>query len=106
MSIKTKEASVKPCRWVGSSLKDLQDFPDQVKKDIGTALRFAQAGQKAGSAKPYKGVGSGVLEIVDDHDGDTYRCVYLLRLKGSCMFCTLSRRNRRRASRRRPRTSK
>ena len=34
-----------------------------------------------GSAKPFKGVGSGVLEIVDDHDGDTYRCVYLLRLK-------------------------
>lgn len=82
MSIKTKEASLKPCRWVGSSRKDLQDFPVQVRKDIGTALMFAQAGQKAGSAKPFKGVGSGVLEIVDDHDGDTYRCVYLLRLKG------------------------
>ncbi|WP_313137740.1 type II toxin-antitoxin system RelE/ParE family toxin [Paracoccus jeotgali] len=82
MSIKAKEASLKPCRWVGSSRKDLQDFPVQVRKDIGTALMFAQAGQKAGSAKPFKGVGSGVLEIVDDHDGDTYRCVYLLRLKG------------------------
>lgn len=85
MSIKTKGAALKPCRWVGSSSKDLQEFPDQVKKDIGTALMFAQAGKKAGSAKPLKGVGSGVLEIVDDHDGDTYRCVYLLRLKG-CVY--------------------
>jgi phage-related protein len=82
MSIKAKETALKPCRWVGSSLKDIQDFPDQVKKDIGAALMFAQAGSKAGSAKPFKGVGSGVLEIVDDYDGDTYRCVYLLRLKG------------------------
>lgn len=79
MSIKTKEEPLKPCRWAGSSRKDLQDFLVQVRKDIGTALMFAQAGQKVGSAKPYKGVGSGVLEIVD---GDTYRCVYLLRLKG------------------------
>lgn len=76
-----KKDALKPCRWVGSAQKDLQGFPERVKKDIGTALMFAQAGQKAGSAKPFKGVGSGVLEIVDDHDGDTYRCVYLLRLK-------------------------
>lgn len=81
MSIR-KEAALKPCRWVGSSRKDVQSFPEQVKKDIGTALMFAQAGQKAGSAKPFKNAGAGVLEIVDDHDGDTYRCVYLLRLKG------------------------
>ena len=83
MSINTKEVPLKPCRWVGSALKDLQGFPNQVQKDIGTALMFAQAGKKADSAKPYKGVGSGVLEIVDDHDGNTYRCVYLLRLKGA-----------------------
>lgn len=82
MSIKPEEVALKPCRWVGSAQKDIQSFPIQVKKDIGTALMFAQAGSKAGSAKPFKGVGAGVVEIVDDHDGDTYRCVYLLRLKG------------------------
>jgi phage-related protein len=81
LSIK-KEPAFKPCLWVGSSQKDIQDFPAQVKKDIGTALMYAQAGQKAGSAKPLSGLGAGVLEIVDDYDGDTYRCVYLLRLKG------------------------
>lgn len=83
MSIKKDAAKdLKPCRWVGSSQKDMRAFPDQVKKDMGAALMFAQAGSKAEGAKPLKGLGSGVLEIIDDHDGDTYRCVYLLRLKG------------------------
>jgi len=83
MSIKKNaRGTLKPCRWVGSSKKDIQDFPKDVKESIGNALMYAQAGSKAVSAKPFKGVGSGVLEIVDDHDGDTYRCVYLLRLKG------------------------
>jgi len=73
---------LKPCRWVGSALKDLQAFPDRVKRDMGTALMYAQAGAKSEAAKPLKGFGAGVLEIVEDHDGDTYRCVYILRLKG------------------------
>lgn len=83
MSIKKDAAkALKPCRWIGSSLKDMRAFPVQVQKDMGTALMFAQAGSKAEGAKQLKGLGSGVLEIIDDHDGDTYRCVYLLRLKG------------------------
>lgn len=83
MSIKKDAAKdFKPCRWVGSSLKDLKAFPAQVQKDMGAALMFAQAGGKAEGVKQLKGLGSGVLEIIDDHDGDTYRCVYMLRLKG------------------------
>lgn len=84
MSIKKKlEKSLKPCLWVGSSQKDLRAFPDRVKRDMGTALMYAQAGGKAENAKPFKGVGSGGVELVEDHDGDTYRCVYLLRLQGA-----------------------
>lgn len=49
---------------------------------MGTALKFAQAGGRAQNAKMFRNTGSGVLEIVDDFNGDTYRCVYLLRLKG------------------------
>lgn len=83
MSINRKDAhGLKPCLWVGSSKKDLQAFPDRVKRDMGTALMYAQAGSRAESAKQFKGSGSGVIELVEDHDGDTYRCVYLLRLKG------------------------
>lgn len=40
----------------------------------------AQIGRKAHYAKPMRGFGSaGVLEIVDDFDGDTFRAVYTVR---------------------------
>lgn len=74
------EASLKPLEWVASSLKDLRSFPAAVKRDIGSALLLAQKGGKAGAAKPLKGFGgAGVLEVVEDHDGDTFRAVYTVR---------------------------
>lgn len=69
----------RPMYWVGSSKRDLMAFPGAVKNDIGTALSVAQFGGKHPSAKPWKGTGSGVLEVVDDHDGNTYRAVYTVR---------------------------
>lgn len=71
----------KPLRWVGSSRDDVRKFPQPVRQVMGTALYFAQVGTKYPSAKPLKGIvkGAGVLEIVDDHDGDTYRTVYTVR---------------------------
>jgi len=65
-----------PPYWVGSSKRDLLGFPEAVKDAIGTALSVAQFGGKHPAAKPWKGAGPGVLEIVEDHDGDTYRAVY------------------------------
>jgi phage-related protein len=56
-------------------------FPEAVKDSIGTALSIAQFGGKHPSAKPWKGAGSGVLEVVDDHDGNTYRAVYTVRFR-------------------------
>lgn len=68
--------------WVGSSKEDLSAFPDEVKLAMGFALRVAQRGGKHTSAKPLKGYkGAGVLEIVDDFDGDTYRAVYTVRFE-------------------------
>jgi len=47
---------------------------------MGTALNSAQLGGKHPSAKPLKGFrGAGVLEIVDDFDGNTYRAVYTVK---------------------------
>ena len=47
---------------------------------MGFALYQAQVGGKHVAAKPLKGFsGTGVLEVVDDYDGDTYRTVYTLR---------------------------
>ncbi len=73
----------KPVRWVGSCLEDLKAFPEDVRRRIGGALWDAQQGQKAPFAKPLKGYqGAGVLEVVDDFDGDTYRAVYTVRFAG------------------------
>jgi phage-related protein len=71
----------KPLIWVGSSKKDLRAFPDEVRDAIGDALSSAQFGSKHPHAKPWKGDGAGVLEIVEDHRGDTFRAVYTVRFE-------------------------
>ncbi len=68
---------LKPVRWIGSSLRDLRSFPRPVRNDIGHALYTAQKGKIDEAAKPMKGFGGGgVLEIIADHRGDTWRAVY------------------------------
>jgi phage-related protein len=60
--------------------KDLLGFPEAVVQDVGYALYLAQCGEKSASAKPLKRFGgAGVLEVVENHDGDTYRAVYSVR---------------------------
>ena len=66
----------RPLFWEGASKKDFKGFPVPVQKDLGVALFIAQLGQTAASAKPWKGLGSGVYELVEDHRGDTFRAVY------------------------------
>lgn len=61
--------------WVGSSRDDLRTFPEEVK---------AQIGMKHNQAKPLRGFGgAGVLEVIEDHAGDTCRAVYTLRFAGA-----------------------
>ena len=56
--------------FIGSSREDIRTFPEEVKDDIGYALREAQKGEKPAIAKPLKGFGgAGVLEIVEDFSG-------------------------------------
>lgn len=72
--------SVKPVYWTGSSYKDFRAFPDPVQDIMGFALYQAQAGGKSGKAKPLKGFGgAGVLEIIADQAGDTFRTVYTVK---------------------------
>ncbi len=68
--------------WVGSSKEDLLAFPEAVQDEIGTAVSVAQFGGKHPSAKPWKGQGPGIFEVVEDHRGDTYRAVYSVRFEG------------------------
>ena len=70
----------KPVVWVGDSRRVLRTFPAPVQDEVGYALFLAQRGEKHESAKPLKGFGAGVLEIVSDHRGDTFRAVYTVRL--------------------------
>ncbi len=71
---------VKPVVWLVDSLQQVKDFPVDVRKDIGVALYDAQKGGKSPDAKSFKGVGSGVLEILTRFDTDTYRTVYAVQL--------------------------
>jgi phage-related protein len=71
---------LKPVVWLGDSLRALKSFPTTVQDEIGYALFLAQRGGKHMSAKPLRGSGSAVLEIVSDHRGDTFRAVYTVRL--------------------------
>lgn len=66
--------------WEGSSKKDFKEFPVAVQKDMGVALFVVQLGGMPGSAKPWKGLGSGVYELTEDHRGDTFRAVYTVRI--------------------------
>ena len=73
----------KPLTWIGSSLKDLKGFPDEVRSEMGHALYQAQCGDKHVSAKPLTGFGgSKTLEVVEDNNGDTYRAVYTVKFEG------------------------
>lgn len=72
---------LRPLEWVGSARKDLRGFPKGVREEIGYALYVAQLGGKADSAKPMKGLGSGVLEVIANDDGDTFRAVYTVRYR-------------------------
>ncbi len=72
-----KPSITKPLFWLGSSKKDLLALPVTVRKFFGHALDFAQRGEQHEAAKVLKGFGNaGVLEIVEDDTGGTYRTVY------------------------------
>jgi phage-related protein len=75
-------AGEKPLFWIGPSKDDLLVFPEAVNDQIGTALSVAQFRGKHPHAKPWKGEGAGVLEVVEDHRADTYRAVYTVRFEG------------------------
>src|SRR5580704_6285513 len=74
---------LKPVVWIGSSKADFLEFPEEVKDLVGYALYVAQQGGKHPDAKPLQGFGgAGILEVLADHRGDTFRTIYTVRLAG------------------------
>lgn len=75
---------IKPLFWMASSKDDLRKLPEEVKDVMGFALFQAQLGRRHVSAKPLRGFGgAGVLEIVEDHRGNTFRGVYTVKFAGA-----------------------
>jgi phage-related protein len=68
-------------RWVRSSRKDYGRFPGPVQDVFGFQLYLAQLGLHPPSAKPLKGFGSGIVELIEDFEGDAFRAVYTVRFE-------------------------
>jgi phage-related protein len=74
------EAPLKTVVWVGPTRKELKEFPRHVQRAVGQALYLAQLGDVPPDAKILKAFGgAGVVELIEDHRGDTYRAVYTVR---------------------------
>ncbi len=70
----------KPLLWAGSSRKDMRNLPPAVRRNFGLWLFAAQCGEMPPAAKPLKGFGGpGVIELIEDDRGGTYRAVYTVR---------------------------
>lgn len=76
-----RPAGEKPLHWAGSSRKDLLGFPDDVVENIGYALGVVQYGGRPPSAKPWKGLGPGVHEIVESDETGAFRAVYTVQFR-------------------------
>jgi phage-related protein len=86
---------MKPLSWIGSSQDDLRSMPRGARQTFGYALYLAQTGKKHESAKPLQGFDSaGVLEVVKNEQGGTYRAVYTVRLKKAIYVLHCFKRNR------------
>jgi phage-related protein len=66
--------------WLGDSKRNLQCFPKGAQKLLGDELQLIQFGGMPKDAKPFKGVGSGVIEIALRYEGDAYRTVVAVQL--------------------------
>ena len=62
--------------WLGDSLENVRAFPSAVRDRVGFALYVAQEGGVHTSAKPLRGLGSGVMEIAARDENGAYRAVY------------------------------
>jgi phage-related protein len=71
---------MKPLHWIGSCLKDVRKFPEEVRGEVGFAHYLAQKGDKASNAVPMVGFGgANVLEVVISEGGDAYRVIYTVK---------------------------
>ncbi|MFZ5765601.1 MAG: type II toxin-antitoxin system RelE/ParE family toxin [Thermodesulfobacteriota bacterium] len=63
----------------GSSLEDVKNFPDDVKRASGDQLRFVQMGLEPADWKPIRNVGQGVMEIRIKEASGQFRIIYVVK---------------------------
>lgn len=73
---------LKPIEWMGSSRDDLRYLPEEPRRVFGYALHLAQLGSHHVAAKRLRGEFAGLVEVIDDFDGNTYRAIYTAKLAG------------------------
>lgn len=66
--------------WLGDAKSKVRQFPEPARKLIGDELQLIQFGGTPRDTKPFRGVGSGVLEIAVRYDKDAYRTVVAVQL--------------------------
>jgi phage-related protein len=71
---------MRPVVWMGNSRRNIQEFPHDARRLMGGQLLLLQYGGMPKAAKPFKGIGSGLIEIALRHDGEAYRTVVALQL--------------------------
>jgi|SRR5208337_767439 len=71
---------LRPLVWMGNSRRNIQGFPEGAQKLMGDELQLIQFGGMPRDAKPFKGVGSGIIEIALRYEGDAYRSVVAVQL--------------------------
>ena len=70
---------VKELKFVGSSLDDLRNFPEEARRVAGFELRAVQNGLEPRDCRPMRSVGPGVKEI-RIHVFGQWRIVYVTKL--------------------------
>lgn len=75
--------ALRPLLWIASSKRDYAAFPLRLQENFGFELFLVQTGQHPPSAKPLQGFGGGVVELIGNLQGDTYRAVYTVRYAGA-----------------------
>lgn len=75
-----KPPVLRPLVWLGDSLRNVRGFPDSAQKLLGNEIQLMQFGGMPKDAKPFKGVGSGVIEIALRYSSDAYRVVLAVQI--------------------------
>jgi phage-related protein len=66
--------------WLGNSKENIREFPKGARKLLGDELQLIQFGGMPKDAKPFKGMGSGVLEIAVRYATNAYRVVLAVKM--------------------------